>query len=393
MKRTVFLLALSAAVLSACSNHEDGSNDSIPEISGHVAQINSYGQIVTSFTPQEMKEKGFEYADLIHAKIGDDIDINSIPFLTSFNECGIFEPTYVDYNALGTDYGFGLLGGDFHAYLGGKEGDKVTITLTQKGGYKELYELLKSTYPVERRPGETAEQYANFRMITTTGMGAGILYRSSNPLNCAKNEGRYSVVDSLARETGIQAEIDLADTPEAIEKYMGTANYASTYCPQLFKEGNTIACGLSANCFGDGFKAKMGEVVKFMIARKAPFLIHCNEGKDRCGFVSMLFEAFMGADVSELRNDYMETMLNFYHIEKGGKSYQLREEMSIDRMIWLLCHEDALQDFKNIDWEKIDVTSIGKEELQEAAQKYFKECGVSDEACKQLRAILSAAAH
>ncbi len=389
MGKTVFLFALTAAALMSCSDHENGVEVSTPEISGYVAQINSYGQLVPDFTPKDMKEKGFEYADLMRAKIGEDIEIDSIPFLTSFNEAGILELSYVDYNALGTDYGFGVLNGDFHLFVGGKEGDKVTLTLTQKGGYKDRYELLKSTFPVERRSGETAEQYANFRMISTTGMKSGVLYRSSNPLNCAKNEGRYRVADSLAQTVGIKTEIDLADTPEAIGKYMNTEGYASTYCPQLFKNGNTIACGLSSNTFGDAFKAKIGEVVKFMLERQAPYLIHCNEGKDRCGFVSMLFEAFMGADVSELRNDYMETMLNFYRIEKGSESYRLREKIAIDRMIWVMCNEDALNDFRAIDWSKTDISGLEKEDLQKAAEKYFKECGVSEDECDQLRSTLS----
>ena len=35
----------------------------------------------------------------------------------------------------------------------------------------------------EDYPELTDEQFANFRNIATTGMGAGILYRSSSPIN------------------------------------------------------------------------------------------------------------------------------------------------------------------------------------------------------------------
>ncbi len=386
MKRLIFCV-MATAVLVSCGDR--GGETSAPEISGLIAEVNSYGQAVPDFTPQDMKDKGFDYADLLHVRIGDDIDLDNIPFLTSFNEAGCFEPTYVDYNALGTDYGFGLLNADFHLFIGGKVGDKVTITLAKKGGYKEKYELLKSTYPVERRPGETAWQYANFRMVSTTGMGPGVLYRSSNPLNCAKNEGRYLVADSLAREVGINTEIDLADTQSAIEKYMATEGYASTYCPQLYKDGNTLACGLSANVFGDVFKGKMAEMAMFMLAHRPPYLIHCNEGKDRCGFVAMLLEAFMGANVSELRDDYMETMINFYRVSPASESYLMRQSMAIDRMIWVMCHEDALDDLKTVDWDKIDVTAIGQEALREAAWKYFREAGLSDAECGRLRTALS----
>ena len=386
-----FLLVLSSALLLSCSDSEKGDGEeSTIEISGYIAGINDFGQPVPSFSPQEMKDKGFAYGDLLRAKIGDDISIDSIPFLTSFNEAGCFEPSFVDYNGLGDDYGFGLLNSDFHLTIGGTIGDKVIVTLTEKGGYKETYDLLKSTYPVERREDETAEQYANFRMIATTGIGNAVLYRGSNPLNSTKNPGRYSVADSLACAVGINTEIDLADTPSGIDLCLSSDGYFSTYCPQLYRNGNTMACGLTANIFSDGFKAKMGDMVKFMTARRPPYLLHCNEGKDRCGFVAMLLEAFMGGDVEELRSDYMITMYNFYRTEKGSDSYLMRQSIAIDRMIWVLCHEETLDSLDTTDWDTIDVTTLGRDDLRQAATNYFKAGGASDEDLEQLRQILSA---
>ncbi len=384
--RWTFVLTVLLA-LAACSDKE--SETVVAKISGRVAEINSYGQVVPDFTPEDMKKAGFDYADLINATIGDDTKVENVPFLTSFNESGVLELSYVDYNAKGTDYGFGLLNGDFHKFVGGKVGDKVVMTLAKKGGYKKNYDLLRSVYPEERRANETAEQYANFRMITTSGMAEGVIYRSSNPLNCVNNACRYRVADSLARVVGIKTEIDLADTEEKVEKYMATEGYESEYCPQLFRAGNTITCGMSAAIFDDAFKAKMGQIVKFMIAHEPPYLVHCNEGKDRCGFVSMLFEALQGASAEELRDDYMETMLNFYQIEKGGESYRLRQTIAIDRMIWVLCNEESLANYKEIRWDDIDVLAIKSDELQAAARNYLSECGVSDQECDTLMNILA----
>lgn len=400
MKKIILYAALATVMLSSCHDDESASQSS-HQISGYITNVNDYGQPIPSFTPAEMKQAGLDYADLLEVKIGNDITLQNIPFVTSFNEVAILSPSYVDYNAKGDDYGFAMLNGDFHYYIGGNVGDKVTMKLTKKGGYSKTYELMKSIYSIERSPDETAEQYANFRMVNTTGIAPGILYRSSNPLNCEKNPGRYGVVDSLARIVGIKTEIDLADTPEKVRTYMNSEGYASTYCPQLFNEGHTIACGMMANSFSDDFKTRLGKAVKFIIANKPPYLIHCNEGKDRCGFVTMVFEALAGASTEELRRDYMITMLNFYHIPDGGESYQLRQSLSIDRMIWFLCNEEALTNYQKIDWDKIDVSSIdgngsGTDKtnlqgvrLQEAAKKYLKECGLSEDECETLRAILA----
>ena len=388
------------ALLTAC--HREGpEKESLPEISGTIVEVNGYGQPIPSFTPAQMSEVGFDYADLVDVKIGNKVVLYNVPYVSSFNEVAILGPSYVDYNARGDDFGFAMLNGDFHYYIGGEVGDKVTMTLSEKGGYQQTYELMKSVYPVERRSNETAEQYANFRMVTTTGVAPGVLYRSSNPLNCVNNPSRYAVVDSLARQIGIKTEIDLADTPEKVEKYMATEGYASTYCPALYKAGNTIACGMMANTFCDDFKTRLGKAVQFMISHEPPYLIHCNEGKDRCGFVSMLFEALCGASIDELRRDYMVTMLNFYQIPDGGESYALRQSLSIDRMIWLMCNEYALEDYKKIKWETIDVSDIDWDglgfyktqlqgvTLQASAAGYLRECGLDDALIDSLRSILT----
>lgn len=387
-KYLAYATLLAALTLMSCSDNEKVPSSEMT-ISGYITQVNDYGQPIPSFTPADMKKVGIDYADLLDVEIGDKIRLHNIPYVTSFNEVAILAPSYVDYNARGDDYGFGMLNGDFHYYIGGKVGDKLTMRVSEKGGYAKTYDLMKSVYPVERRADETAEEYANFRMVTTTGVAPHVLYRSSNPLNCVKNPARYAVVDSLARTVGIHTEVDLADTPEQVNKYLATEGYASTYCPQLFREGNTIACGMMANTFCDDFKERLGKAVRFMIAHKPPYLIHCNEGKDRCGFVTMVFEALVGASVDELRRDYMVTMLNFYKIPDGGESYQLRQQLAIDRMIWLMCNEEALDNYLDIQWDETDVSNLQGPNLQAAAKKYLKECGVSDEECETLRAILS----
>ncbi len=386
-KLSFFVAIVTVALFTACSDSSDETPVSTGIITGRIVEVNDYGQPIPNFTPADMKQAGFDYGDLLDVTIGSNIRLEYLPYVSSFNEVAILGPSYVDYLAHGDDYGFAMLNGDFHYYIGGEVGDTVVMKLQEKGGYKTTYELLKSVYQEQRQPGETAKEYANFRMITTTGIAPGVLYRSSNPLNCAKNPGRYAVADSLAQTVGIKTEIDLADTPEKVREYMATDGYASTYCPKLFNEGNTIACGMMANTFHKDFKAKMGEAVRFMIAHEPPYLIHCNEGKDRCGFVSMVLEAFAGATLDELCRDYMVTMLNFYHIPDGGESYNLRQSLSVNRMLWLLCNEEALDDYNNIDWDYkfSDLEGL----VQPAAEKYLKECGLSDSECNQLRAILS----
>ncbi len=402
MKQTFCFLPICAVLFVAC--HKQQPVDTPAEqgtIAGVIVDVNGYGQPIPSFTPADMAAAGFDYADLMDVTLGDSLVLHNVPYVSSFNEVAILGPSFVDYNARGDDYGFAMLNGDFHYYIGGNVGDRVVLKMAEKGGYQQTYDLMKSVYQTERQPGETAEEYANFRMIQTTGIARGVLYRSSNPLNCVNNAERYRVADSLARAVGICTEIDLADTPEKLTTYMASDGYASTYCRALYTKGHTIACGMMANTFCDDFKTRLGAAMRFAIANEPPYLIHCNEGKDRCGFVSMLLEALMGADIDELRRDYMLTMLNFYKIEDYGESYQLRQSLSIDRMIWLLCNEDALQNYTAIDWNTIDVSNIDWDglgfyrvnlqgpTLQAAATNYLKECGLTDAEIQALQQRLT----
>ncbi len=168
-KSIIFIILATAISLSSCHDNEN----LIPSdgyITGYVTEVNGYGQPIPSFTPADMKKAGFDYADLVDVEIGDKVKLHNVPYVSSFNEVAILGPSFVDYNARGNDYGFAMLNGDFHYYIGGEVGDKVAMKLSSKGGYSKTYELMKSVYAIERQPDESAVEYANFRMVTTTGL-------------------------------------------------------------------------------------------------------------------------------------------------------------------------------------------------------------------------------
>lgn len=352
---------------------------------GTVADINGYGMLVPSFTPSDLINAGFEYSDLLDVKIGDNITLHNVPFVTGFNEVGVLETCFCDYNAQGKMYGFGQLNGNFSERIGGKPGDKIEITLSEHLGYKDTWEIMKSIYTDDRNNYASDEVFANFRVVKATGMTEGVLYRSSNPLNPKDNAVRYAYADALAESVGIQTEIDLSDTDEKIRNYRSMEGYASTYCPALYDAGQTIALGLTADVYAPTFMKKLGEGLRFMTTHQPPYLVHCNEGKDRCGFVIMLLEALAGATYEEVTDDYMQTLINFYKIEKGDASYDLRKALSIDRMVWLLENIDAVTDYTDIDWASKDPSKVN---LQQAAHDYILKCGLTEGECAKLKSIL-----
>jgi hypothetical protein len=60
-----------------------------------------------------------------------------------------------------------------------------------------------------------------------------------------------------------------------------------------------------------------------MLSHPAPYYLHCNEGKDRTGFIAILLEALMGAAQEEITADYMLSYVNYYGLVPGTEKYKL----------------------------------------------------------------------
>jgi len=372
----------SAFLMASCSADKDETSSQVPlTYTGQIESIDMYGALIPNFTPVQLKAAGFGYTDMLHVKVGDVLS-RDMPFTTGFNEVGVLDFCLCDYNSVGKELSVSLLSGNVAERIGGKVGDSITVTLKEKEGYREMYEIMHSEYDTIFSKYGTAERFANFREVTTTGMARGVLYRSSNPLNPRDNAARCTYVDRLAESVGIKTEIDLADNDARIMMYHDRPDFDSPYCYNLFVNDQVVALGLSADAFVGTFKKALGKGLRFMIQHEAPYLVHCNEGKDRCGFVSMLLEALAGASYEELAADYMVTFDNFYQVKPGTHEYDVRRHLAIDRLIWLLDNESALADCLSIDWDSINPKGF---DLQQAARHYILECGLTAEECDQLQ--------
>ena len=171
----------------------------------------------------------------------------------------------------------------------------VLFSMVQKQGYVDeyaLHQLLNSrTDKREDYPQLTDAEYANFRAVETTGMGKGTLYRSSSPVNPKLNRNREA--DAALREAQIRTVINLADSENEMEQYEG---FDTTY----YACCDIIALDMGMDFRTEDYQRKLADGLRFIGAHEGPYLIHCNEGKDRTGFVVAILEALMGADAGEI---------------------------------------------------------------------------------------------
>jgi protein tyrosine/serine phosphatase len=102
------------------------------------------------------------------------------------------------------------------------------------------------------------------------------------------------------------------------------------------------------------FCRKLKDGLEFMAGHEPPYLIHCEAGMDRTGFLAIMLEAFMGAKFDDIVMDYM---LSF--VDKGDYSTNYYKDGAIfTRNL-----------FSNIKGEPI----ADDEDLRIVAVKYFAE--------------------
>jgi len=157
------------------------------------------------------------------------------------------------------------------------------------------------------------EEFANFRAVTSTGIKAGKLYRSSSPVKAWGN--RNKIADSAAREAGVRTFINLADEYKNLKSYK---DFSETY----YSAQKIICLNLNLKFESKKFQAGIARAVNFMANNPAPYLIHCDLGKDRCGIVCAVIESLMGASSDEIVKDYMISFYNYFGIKPGSAEYE-----------------------------------------------------------------------
>jgi len=200
---------------------------------------------------------------------------------------------------------------------------KVEITMKEKGGYIENLKMREKQNQGKKRenyPKLSDPEYANFRAISTPGMGKNVMYRSSSPID--PSLGRSTFADSLASESKIAVFINLTDNEKGLSAY---ENFDKSY----YSKQHIAALGLPAAFTSTLFKDGLVKGFRYMIENEGPYLVHCREGKDRAGYVSAILEALMGASVKDIKDDYTKTYTNYYNVVNG-----VQDPLTEDDVAW-----------------------------------------------------------
>lgn len=247
----------------------------------------------------------------------------------------------------------------------------VTVTLAEAGGYADELAIrqLNRTNEREDYPELSDEQFANFRMVTTTGVGEGKLYRSSSPIN--PELGRNTYADAAAAAAGVKCFMNLADTEEEAAAREG-------YTDSYYSQQNIIFLGLPVAFASDEFKSGLAQGFIFLSENEGPYLVHCTEGKDRAGMTTAILECLMGASAEEVSEDYLTTFRNYYNVVDGVQTAltEAQEEYLRNAVLNNLCLMFGMEDATTAD-------------LAVEAENYMLEIGLTAEQVAALKANLA----
>ena len=347
-----------------------------------------YGNIELDISTEKFMKAGFAYGDVVTV----DVNGNSyeMPVCSNYNDVDTGKKLVrategassvivaINYGQLAVDAGLAKPNTDpavsdkYVAADGVTYPVKVTITMKDKGAYYDEWDARQLPTRTGDRNADmyknlTDAEFANVRVIETTGMGEGVLYRGSSPINDAV-EGRNPYADAAAKAAGIKTFINLADSEAAAKAYPGwEGSYYSTQ--------DAVFLNMPVAFTTDAFKTGLANGYRYIASSEteAPYYMHCTEGKDRCGIASAVLECFMGASYDEVVTDYLVTYYNYYGIQPGTEKAANIAKYGI---------VSALQTM-------FGVEDLSKADLQAEALDYLLEIGLNADEIVSLLLTLS----
>jgi len=313
------------------------------EISSGIREISKYGNVVLSMKGSDFLAEGYAFGDIVRVDI--DGQHHDMPVGSSYSDVDdgkMICRVEIDESAGEDRLVLAINMGDFASQTGlavkkaiqeepgyrweYTSEEVISIFMKEPGGYANEYNLrqLVRTNAKTDYPHLTDEEFANFREIRTTGMGRGMLYRASSPID--PQLGRSAYADAALKAAGVRTVMNLADTMQEARTYPGFDASAYAAC-------DVIALNLSLDVKGKEFEEGFARGLRFLMEHSGPYLVHCTEGKDRAGFVSAVLACLMGAPAQEVLEDYMTTYENYYGTQPESESYQILAESNMKKTL------------------------------------------------------------
>ena len=359
-------------------------SDSMREISitAEIFRHSKYDTAVLCASEPDFDAAGFTLGDSCDVIFSNGYEITDVPYLNGhYTKAGtpvICAYPNEHYVTISNTFG------DLWTPAKLAKGMTAHITLRAAGRYRYLYETLGHAYSVKREDFESDAAFANFYVMGGGRLRKDYFYRGCSPVD--NRRMRAAFADKEMKRVGIRCILDLADSREQVEYYIGKDDGVSSYAKSLYEAGRMQALFLGMDYTSEQFRRGAAQGMRFMMDIGGPVYIHCLEGKDRTGFVCMVLEALAGADYEEMCGEYMKSYENYYGItkEKTPDKYDAVVARYFDTFAAYLCG------IKMPDTGKCD--ALRKADYAMPARRYLLGCGLTKTEIDGLEAFLTAEA-
>ena len=351
----------------------------------YVKGIKEDGALILKCSPLDLYRTGFELGDMLNVTI-DNVIVSVVTFVEKIALVGFLGLCLCDYEGGNTDLTLKLHSGNFHKRIGGNIGSTIEITPTGKRNmiYDYYARELDALKNIEHSSSDCA--FSNYRMISIGGICDGILYRSCNPICFPGLNKRAVCADSLSEEYKIRTFIGLANDICEIDSIKPSM---SDYVKAGYERGLLFSRRLEQDFFSDSSLRIVHDALQFMIAHSPPFLIFCNEGKDRTGMFSILLEGLMGASTQEMLDDYMISYENYYGVTKNSPVYNYIESTVGKRILYSIAHPECLERIALLNWDNIEQEVCNIDWPQVIESFLIEKVKLKDEELHLLKSILA----
>ena len=237
MKKSLSLLLALAMALALVLPASAADAPAAIITTAEAANISKYGNVRLALTCDEIKAAGYAFGDVVTVEFLD--QSLDLPLCSNYSDvdsgvAGLFARdednqvlAAINMGDFATTYGIAAKTTDADGTYAWNYGEGIegpvtfTISMKEPGGYYDEFVMHRLSYTDERAdyPQLTDAQFANFRAVTTTGMGEGILYRTASPVN--PEEGRSAYADAAIRAAGVTVVMNLTDDAESVKAFEG----------------------------------------------------------------------------------------------------------------------------------------------------------------------------
>ena len=278
---------------------------------------------------------------------------------------------YVRYSERSGIVSIGIEGGDFAAETGLAPGDVIRMKVIGEDKIYKLTPHYRAGSTDKRADYDDDQRFGNYREMKGGNLKEDTFYRSSNPWNHRSERAQYS--DDFYREVGVENlicfDLSMDKVAERCEEL------PDAYATSLYEKGKVHAQALSPSVHSHPDQARF--VLESLVDTEGSVGMFCTFGKDRTGAFCAMIEALAGASYKEIREDFMESMCNYYHFEKDTPEYEAVASMYVDRVLYLYQHPEYIGHYMSVDWSKMDFRDYVPEAV--FTNYLIDVCGVSQE--------------